>query len=184
MVVVVISHAIENPDIESEHKLLQSYAPSLPKETLLQLTKAFNELRKLVDEGHLSYPYSSREAINVAKHLQAFPNEPIERALENVFSFDAWADSNVKQAITEAFARTGFTLSKDFMQYPINDILTSARSYEYGKSNIRRKKQLQLQFDYDNDREVCLPSHFSHNASACSALPDVSIIWIYKGYLP
>ena len=38
--------------------------------TLLKLAKAFAELRHMADEGHLSYPYSSREAVSIAKHLQ------------------------------------------------------------------------------------------------------------------
>jgi hypothetical protein len=32
---------------------------------------AFTDLRRLVDDGQLAYPYSTRELVNIARHLQA-----------------------------------------------------------------------------------------------------------------
>ncbi len=113
------SHAIDNPDVASEMALLRAYAPSVPTETLSRLTRAFSHLRQLVDEGHLSYPYSSREAIAIARHLERFPGEPFEEALRNVFAFDVWSDSTVRESIVAAFKRSGFRISNSFMQPPV-----------------------------------------------------------------
>jgi hypothetical protein len=99
--------------------LLRAYAPSVPTETLSRLTRAFSHLRQLVDEGHLSYPYSSREAIAIARHLERFPGEPFEEALRNVFAFDVWSDSTVRESIVAAFKRSGFRVSNTFMQPPV-----------------------------------------------------------------
>lgn len=37
--------------------------------TLLKLIGAFDDLRKMADDGSLQYPYSTREIVAVAKHL-------------------------------------------------------------------------------------------------------------------
>jgi hypothetical protein len=63
-------------------------APNLPEKMLWNIAQSFGELRSLVDKGLLSYPYSTREALGIVKHLQAFPNDSFEEAMENVFSFD------------------------------------------------------------------------------------------------
>ncbi len=68
-------HIISNPDFGSELALLQAYAPSLPAELLSTLIRAFNSLRARVEEGTFVYPYSSRELVNIAKHLHAYPND-------------------------------------------------------------------------------------------------------------
>lgn len=61
---------IDNPDLASERALVLAYAPSMPEPLIHSLTAAFAELRKLNDEGLLAYPYSTREIVAVAKHLQ------------------------------------------------------------------------------------------------------------------
>ena len=35
----------------------------------------FSELRSMADEGTIQYPYSTREVVNIVKHLNKFPNE-------------------------------------------------------------------------------------------------------------
>jgi hypothetical protein len=62
-------HVIDNPDLDSEMSLLAQYGPNVPEHVLLPLAKAFQDLRKLADEGTLPYPYSTREAVAVVKHL-------------------------------------------------------------------------------------------------------------------
>lgn len=54
------SHTIDNPDEESEVQLLRAYVPSVHPEIIRRLTRLFADLRKLVDEGLLVYPYSMR----------------------------------------------------------------------------------------------------------------------------
>jgi len=62
--------AVENPELESELELLRHFGPDVPNETLRQLVQAFSQLRSMADQGQLSYPYSTREVINVVKHMQ------------------------------------------------------------------------------------------------------------------
>lgn len=54
------SHIVENPDVDSEILLLKQYGPDVPEEVLRRLTSLFHDLRKLVNEGLLGYPYSLR----------------------------------------------------------------------------------------------------------------------------
>lgn len=63
-------HVVENPTFDSELALLKNFGPSLSENTLRSLVKAFSQLRTLADEGQLSYPYSTREVINIVKHLE------------------------------------------------------------------------------------------------------------------
>lgn len=63
-------HAVENPSFESELELLRHFGPSVEKRTLTSIVQAFAQLRSLADQGMLTYPYSTREVINVVKHLE------------------------------------------------------------------------------------------------------------------
>lgn len=63
-------HAIDNPSVESELALLRSYGPDVPQRTMERLVAAFGELRDLADQALIQYPYSTREVVNIIKHLQ------------------------------------------------------------------------------------------------------------------
>lgn len=63
-------HAVDNPSAESEMAMLRKYGPDVSEESLKKLSSAFGELRNLADQGLLNYPYSTRELVNVVKHLQ------------------------------------------------------------------------------------------------------------------
>ncbi|KAG3250849.1 hypothetical protein PI124_g4514 [Phytophthora idaei] len=78
---IFASHAIDNPDEESELSLLTAYAPSVSIDILRRLCRAFAELRELVENGTITYPYSTREAVAVAKHLEQFPNDGVASVL-------------------------------------------------------------------------------------------------------
>ncbi|KAJ0396306.1 hypothetical protein P43SY_007156 [Pythium insidiosum] len=107
---VFASHAIDNPDEASELALLRAYAPGVSEEILRRLCQAFAELRDLVDQGIITYPYSTREAVAVARHLEAFPKDGVTSVLENVLAFDAY-DKNLRKQLTEVFMRHGIPLS-------------------------------------------------------------------------
>eukprot|EP01116_Phalansterium_solitarium_P000081 TRINITY_DN10050_c0_g5_i1.p1 TRINITY_DN10050_c0_g5~~TRINITY_DN10050_c0_g5_i1.p1 ORF type:complete len:1481 (+),score=541.02 TRINITY_DN10050_c0_g5_i1:2061-6503(+) len=100
------AHAVDNPDYASELRMLSWYGPDVDPETLQRLCSAFAELRALVDEGRLSYPYSTREAVAIVRHLQAFPADSLAQALDNVFSFDVYQDATVQQLL-EVFVKHG-----------------------------------------------------------------------------
>ena len=71
------SCAQANPELASELALLRHYGAGKVEEALLgRLCAAFSELRGLADEGMLSYPYSTRELVNVVKHMVREPPTP------------------------------------------------------------------------------------------------------------
>jgi hypothetical protein len=63
-------HAVDNPDMQSEMSMLRQYGPNVPEDVLRRLVLAFGELRTMADQGLISYPYSTREVVNVVKHLE------------------------------------------------------------------------------------------------------------------
>ena len=50
--------------------MLKQYGPNVPGDTLKRLVAAFSELRRMSDDGTIAYPYSTREVINIVKHLE------------------------------------------------------------------------------------------------------------------
>lgn len=65
-------HAIDNPKPHSELSMLKQYGPDVPEPVLQKLVAAFGELRNLADQGVINYPYSTREVVNIVKHLQVW----------------------------------------------------------------------------------------------------------------
>eukprot|EP01138_Halocafeteria_seosinensis_P008927 gb/GECG01009124.1/.p1 GENE.gb/GECG01009124.1/~~gb/GECG01009124.1/.p1 ORF type:complete len:1545 (+),score=216.25 gb/GECG01009124.1/:1-4635(+) len=104
------THVIDNPDIESEVSLLQSYAPRLEKNILKRLASAFSKLREEHETGGISYPYSTREAVAVVKHMSCFETDNVSHALENVLAFDA-LDPHLRRKIVDIFAEEGFRVA-------------------------------------------------------------------------
>jgi MoxR-like ATPase len=82
------TRVMANPDLQSEINLLQSYGPSVDTNLLRQIAGSFAELRALSDHGDIAYPYSTREAVAVVKHLEKFPEDGIVSTLHNVLDFD------------------------------------------------------------------------------------------------
>lgn len=68
------THSIDNPSIRSEIQLLKQYGPHVDERTIHKLVKAFGELRSMADQGLVSYPYSTREVVNIVKHLEVSVN--------------------------------------------------------------------------------------------------------------
>lgn len=83
-------HAISNPDLESERRLLTQLAPELSEELITRLIAAFHDLRQGYESGSLSYPYSLRELIAIVRHMQAYPGDELGETLRNVFDFDVY----------------------------------------------------------------------------------------------
>ena len=50
--------------------MLRQYGPNVPDEVLRKLVMAFGELRDMADQGLITYPYSTREVVNMVKHLE------------------------------------------------------------------------------------------------------------------
>ncbi|XP_076766995.1 von Willebrand factor A domain-containing protein c12.2 [Xylocopa sonorina] len=82
------THSVDNPSFENEIHLLRQYGPNVDNKIIFKLVKAFGELRNMADQGLVSYPYSTREVVNIIKHLEKFPQEPLANVVRNVFDFD------------------------------------------------------------------------------------------------
>ena len=50
--------------------MLRQYGPDVPEHILRKLVLAFGELRDMADQGLINYPYSTREVVNMVRHLQ------------------------------------------------------------------------------------------------------------------
>ncbi|KAJ3344252.1 hypothetical protein HDU93_000042 [Gonapodya sp. JEL0774] len=85
---VLSTHAVDNPDPQSELSLLSQAAPGVSRTVLRRLVEAFGDLRVAFDEGLVAYPYSLRELMNIVRHLQQFPDDSLDLVLRNVFDFD------------------------------------------------------------------------------------------------
>ena len=82
--------AVDNPDRASELELCSKYGPSVDSKILANLVDSFAELRHMVEEGKLTYPFSTRELVSVVTHLEKYPDDGVITVLDNVFAFDAY----------------------------------------------------------------------------------------------
>jgi len=94
---VFSTHAVDNPSVSSELEMLRKYGKDVPEPQLQKLVAAFGELRDLADRGLISYPYSTREVVNIVKHLQEFPQEGLANVAKNVFDFDSYNKESQEQ---------------------------------------------------------------------------------------
>lgn len=65
--------------------MLRQYGPDVPEPILQKLVAAFGELRSLADQGTINYPYSTREVVNIVKHLQVW-HVPVHKDLKETIS--------------------------------------------------------------------------------------------------
>ncbi|XP_055389541.1 von Willebrand factor A domain-containing protein 8 [Condylostylus longicornis] len=136
-------HAVDNPSPESEIYLLQQYGPSVPRETLSTLVNAFGELRQMADEGLLNYPYSTREVVNIVKHIEKYPNDSMSELVGNVLDFDRYSPETLDQ-VTDVLLKHGLNIGA----YAKNEL-----------SVLRRKKEIQLTVERKSGLDVSSPKH-------------------------
>jgi hypothetical protein len=101
---------VPNPDLDSEIALLNCYGPEVDSQLIRQVAASFDHLRNLADSGDISYPYSTREAVAVIRHLQQYPQDGIVSAVHNVLDFDSFDDS-MYAMIGSVFAHHGIEMS-------------------------------------------------------------------------
>ncbi|XP_074047842.1 von Willebrand factor A domain-containing protein 8 [Macrotis lagotis] len=102
-------HAVDNPKPQSELEMLRQYGPSVPEPILEKLVAAFGELRHLADQGIINYPYSTREVVNIVKHLQKFPTEGLASVVRNVFDFDSY-NSDMREILINTLHKYGIPI--------------------------------------------------------------------------
>ena len=52
------------------------------------------------------YPYSTREVVNIVKHLEKFPSEGLGNVVRNVFDFDSY-NKETKESLNEILRKHG-----------------------------------------------------------------------------
>ncbi|CAK1551283.1 unnamed protein product, partial [Leptosia nina] len=134
-------HAVDNPSIESELTLLRSYGPDVPEGVMKKLVQAFASLRNMADQGQLTYPYSTRELVNIVKHLQKYPDEDLATAIGNVFDFDRYS-KDMADTLLEVLHASGL---------PIEGVLD-------GRSKEALKK-IQLTVERFSGQDTSSPKH-------------------------
>ncbi|KAI6205157.1 Von Willebrand factor A domain-containing protein 8 [Aphelenchoides besseyi] len=111
-------HVVDNPDRASEVAMLKNYGPNVKTEVIEQLVGVFDELRTLSDSGQLMYPYSTRELVNIVKHLDRFPDDSIPVVARNVFDFDAFSKDTV-ETVEQTFRKHGIALGLSEEGFPV-----------------------------------------------------------------
>ncbi|CAK9810181.1 von Willebrand factor A domain-containing protein 8 [Anthophora quadrimaculata] len=94
------THVVDNPSVENEIHLLKQYGPNVDRSIILKLVNAFGELRNMADQSLVSYPYSTREVVNIVKHLQKFPQESLGNVVRNVFDFDRYSEETFNTLVS------------------------------------------------------------------------------------
>uniref|UniRef100_A0A4W3H4Q1 von Willebrand factor A domain-containing protein 8 n=1 Tax=Callorhinchus milii TaxID=7868 RepID=A0A4W3H4Q1_CALMI len=102
-------HAVDNPKPNSELAMLRQYGPNVPEAVLRKLVSAFGELRSMADQGIITYPYSTREVVNIVKHLEKFPNEGLANVVRNVFDFDSYS-GEMREILISALHKHGIPI--------------------------------------------------------------------------
>uniref|UniRef100_A0A3B4G0W2 von Willebrand factor A domain-containing protein 8 n=1 Tax=Pundamilia nyererei TaxID=303518 RepID=A0A3B4G0W2_9CICH len=137
-------HAVDNPKPKAELAMLKQYGPDVPDATLQKLVAAFGELRSLADQGTINYPYSTREVVNIVKHLQKFPDEGLANVVRNVFDFDSY-NKDMREVLIEALHKHGIPIGakpssvKLAKEFPLPEVkMTGYWTINQG-GNTRRK---------------------------------------------
>ena len=104
-------HTVPPLDAESQRRILNSYGPNVPRKTIDKIIELWQDLRNSHEKGTMAYPFSVREAVSVVKHLNHFPGDGLEEALENVISFDRF-DNIVMKQLGIIFSRHGITITQ------------------------------------------------------------------------
>ncbi|XP_016086578.1 von Willebrand factor A domain-containing protein 8 [Sinocyclocheilus grahami] len=102
-------HAVDNPKPQAEFAMLKQYGPDVPDAILQKLVAAFGELRAMADQGTITYPYSTREVVNIVKHLQKFPEEGLANVVRNVFDFDSY-NKDMREVLITALHKHGIPI--------------------------------------------------------------------------
>jgi von Willebrand factor A domain-containing protein 8 len=128
------TRVVANPDLTSEISLLQSYGPNVDPALIRSLAGSFAELRSLSDNGDISYPYSTREAVAVIKHLEGYPEDGVVVSLHNVLDWDSF-DESTYAVLGKVFQRHGIPV-EDFSSWQESLRRQQARDDANGKLDI------------------------------------------------
>lgn len=131
------SHSVDNPCRDAEIDLLRQYGPDVDVKVIKKLVGIFGDLRSLADKGLVNYPYSTREVVNIVKHLQQFPNTDLEDVIFNVFDFDRYSPEMI-ETIGEVLVKYGFS-DKNMITA---EYIAAKRAKEYVQLTVNRHSGL------------------------------------------
>jgi hypothetical protein len=102
-------HHVPAMDMDSLTSILRSYGPNVNPDIIDNLVQIWEELRLAHVKGTVVYPFSLREAVGVIKHINEFPSDGIQEAVENVISFDRF-DASLMKRLNSIFLDNGIRL--------------------------------------------------------------------------
>jgi len=102
-------HVVPPMDEESHRRILTSYGKGVQLDVINKLVKVWEDLRMAHQEGSISYIFSVRESVSIVKHLNAFPDEGVQSAIENVLAFDR-LDSSISKHLNKIFSNQGINI--------------------------------------------------------------------------
>lgn len=102
-------HIVPPLDPESQENILKSYGPNVPAKTIKKIIRVWQDLSSAHERGLLAYPFSIREAVSVVKHLEKYPDDGFDVAIDNVLAFDRFDGTLMKQ-LGSIFSRHGVKL--------------------------------------------------------------------------
>ncbi|GMT03950.1 hypothetical protein PENTCL1PPCAC_26124, partial [Pristionchus entomophagus] len=164
-------HVIDNPSRDSEMEMLRQYAPNVDRDTLLKLIGAFDDLRRMADEGSLQYPYSTREIVAVAKHLNEFPDDAITEVVKNVFDFDRYSTDRL-DTVEEVFQKHGIPLGVHRVSVRVAEVMKIPSAVEIGRWRKREGREMIAPSVVDIEREWLAVPHSLESYSQFSTRND------------
>jgi len=105
-------HNVPPMNMESHKRILHSYGNNVQPHIIDKIIKIWEDLRVAHESGTISYPFSVRESVNVMKHLNTYPNDGVEDAVENVIAFDR-LDKGLAKQLNGVFGRYGINILKE-----------------------------------------------------------------------
>ncbi|XP_026544257.1 von Willebrand factor A domain-containing protein 8, partial [Notechis scutatus] len=159
-------HAVDNPKPNSELAMLRQYGPDVSDLVLQKLVAAFGELRSLADQGIINYPYSTREVVNLVKHLQKFPTEGLANVVRNVFDFDSY-NKEMREILIRTLHKHGIPIGAkpDNVQMAKELPLPDTKFMGYWKMNHLGKSRRRLLCPTETHRvDVKGPIHLNVQA--------------------
>jgi len=102
-------HHVAAMDMESNRYILSSYGPNVNSSIINKIVQIWEHLRLAHEKGVIVYPFSLREAVAIVKHINEYPDDGIEQAVENVISFDRF-DSSLIKRLDNIFSKYGIHL--------------------------------------------------------------------------
>ncbi|KAL7537710.1 hypothetical protein ACHAXR_008021, partial [Thalassiosira sp. AJA248-18] len=105
-------HICPNLDMESHKRILLSYGKNVNPKVIDKIINVWEDLRVAHLSGKINYPFSVRESVNVVKHMNAFPEDGMDEAVDNVIAFDR-LDKGLSMYLDGIFAGHGIRIMKE-----------------------------------------------------------------------